>query len=173
MKQVAESCKTHGAADVELYPFDLLKTNDIDSIAQKILAEKQLDVLVNNAGIMTPGSAYEGQHCCRPLLLICTAIIIILQACCCLVLLNDCHICKGCASKTLLHCKKIWAASGDRGFHHDAYPFLYCKNDALPLIAVVPVTNVSSIKHQAALVSGSPFAGTRLVGKNVCCFKGT
>ena len=57
---MADICKSQGAADCEIYPFDLVNTGDIDSLAQKVLADKQIDVLVNNAGIMTAGSAYEG-----------------------------------------------------------------------------------------------------------------
>ena len=58
---MADSCKSQGAADCEIYPFDLVNTGDIDSLAKKVLADKQVDVLVNNAGIMTAGSAYEGK----------------------------------------------------------------------------------------------------------------
>ena len=57
---MTDSCKSHGAPDCEIYPFDLVNTDDIDSLAKKILQDKQIDVLVNNAGIMVPGSAYEG-----------------------------------------------------------------------------------------------------------------
>lgn len=62
MSQVADSCKSHGAADCEIYPFDLVNTEDIDSLAKKVLGDRQIDVLVNNAGILTAGSAYEGEH---------------------------------------------------------------------------------------------------------------
>ena len=58
--QVADSCKSHGAADTEVYPFDLVNTDDIDSLAKKILQDKEVHVLVNNAGIMTAGSVYQG-----------------------------------------------------------------------------------------------------------------
>lgn len=58
--QVADSCEQHGAADCEIFPFDLLRTGEIDSLAKKVLADKHIDVLVNNAGIMTAGSAFEG-----------------------------------------------------------------------------------------------------------------
>ena len=37
-----------------------MNTGDIDHLAKKVLADRQVDVLVNNAGIMTAGSAYEG-----------------------------------------------------------------------------------------------------------------
>ena len=43
-----------------MYPFDLLKTDQIDSLAKKVLGERQIDVLVNNAGIMVAGSAHQG-----------------------------------------------------------------------------------------------------------------
>lgn len=59
---MADSCKSQGAADCEIYPFDLVNIGDIDSLAKKMLADKQVDVLVNNAGIMTAGSAYEGRY---------------------------------------------------------------------------------------------------------------
>ena len=59
--QVADSCQSQGAAACEIYPFDLVNTGDIDSLAQRILADKQVDVLVNNAGIMVSGSASEGE----------------------------------------------------------------------------------------------------------------
>jgi len=50
-----------GAAACEIYPFDLVNTGDIDSLAKRILADQQVDVLVNNAGIMVSGSASEGE----------------------------------------------------------------------------------------------------------------
>ena len=58
--QVAHSCEGHGAAGCEVYPFDLLKTDQIGSLAKKVLGERQIDVLVNNAGIMVAGSAHQG-----------------------------------------------------------------------------------------------------------------
>ena len=58
--QVAHTCESHGAAGCEVYPFDLLKTDLIDSVAKKILGDRQVDVLVNNAGIMVAGSAHQG-----------------------------------------------------------------------------------------------------------------
>lgn len=60
LEEVADSCQSQGAAACEIYPFDLVNTGDIDSLAQRILADKQVDVLVNNAGIMVSGSAFEG-----------------------------------------------------------------------------------------------------------------
>lgn len=59
--QLAHSCESHGAAGCEIYPFDLLKTDQIDSLAQKVLGNQQIDVLVNNAGIMVAGSAHQGR----------------------------------------------------------------------------------------------------------------
>ena len=59
--QVADSCKSQGAAACEIFPFDLVNTGDIDSLAKRILADQQVDVLVNNAGIMVSGSASEGE----------------------------------------------------------------------------------------------------------------
>lgn len=58
--QVAHSCEGHGAAGCEVYPFDLLKTDQIDSLAKKVLCERQIDVLVNSAGMMVAGSAHQG-----------------------------------------------------------------------------------------------------------------
>ncbi|KAA6429628.1 MAG: hypothetical protein FRX49_00062 [Trebouxia sp. A1-2] len=52
LEEVADSCQSQGAAACEIYPFDLVNTGDIDSLAKRILADKQVDVLVNNAGIM-------------------------------------------------------------------------------------------------------------------------
>ena len=77
--QVADSCKAQGAPDCEVYPFDLVNTDDIDSLAKRILQDKQVDVLVNNAGIMVPGSAYEGGTCIMPWLLSGCVIIVWLQ----------------------------------------------------------------------------------------------
>ena len=59
--QVAHTCESHGAAGCEVYPFDLLKTDQIDSLAKKVLGNRQVDVLVNNAGIMVAGSAHQGK----------------------------------------------------------------------------------------------------------------
>lgn len=60
LMQVAHSCESHGAASCETYPFDLLNTAEIDSLAQKVLGNQQVDVLVNNAGMMVAGSAHQG-----------------------------------------------------------------------------------------------------------------
>lgn len=58
--QVAHSCQSQGAADCEVYPFDLLNTAEVDSLAQKVLRDRHIDVLVNNAGIMVAGSVHQG-----------------------------------------------------------------------------------------------------------------
>lgn len=58
--QVAHTCESHGAAACETYPFDLLNTAEIDLLAQKVLGNQQVDVLVNNAGMMVAGSAHQG-----------------------------------------------------------------------------------------------------------------
>ncbi|KAL3149912.1 hypothetical protein ABBQ38_013277 [Trebouxia sp. C0009 RCD-2024] len=60
LEEAADSCKSQGAAKCEIYPFDLVNTGDINSLAKQVLADEQVDVLVNNAGILTAGSAFEG-----------------------------------------------------------------------------------------------------------------
>lgn len=54
--QVAHSCKAKGAASCDVLPVDLSKSRDVEKFAKDVLGKhKQVDVLVNNAGMGAPG----------------------------------------------------------------------------------------------------------------------
>lgn len=54
--QVADSCKAKGAASCETHAVDLSQPDAVESFAKVVLAKhKQVDVLVNNAGMGTAG----------------------------------------------------------------------------------------------------------------------
>lgn len=56
MLQVAHSCKAKGAASCDVLPVDLSKFGDVEKFAKDVLGKhKQVDVLVNNAGMGAPG----------------------------------------------------------------------------------------------------------------------
>lgn len=56
MLQVAHSCKAKGAASCDVLPVDLSQSGGVEKLARDVLAKhKQVDVLVNNAGIGAPG----------------------------------------------------------------------------------------------------------------------
>lgn len=54
--QVAKSCKDKGAASCETYAVDLSEADAVEGFAKTVLSKhKQVDVLVNNAGMGTAG----------------------------------------------------------------------------------------------------------------------
>lgn len=56
MRQVAHSCRGKGAASCDVLPVDLSQSGDVEKFAKDVLAKhKQVDVLVNNAGMGAPG----------------------------------------------------------------------------------------------------------------------
>ena len=56
MLQVAHSCKVKGAASCDVLPVDLSQSGDVEKFAKEVLGKhKQVDVLVNNAGMGAPG----------------------------------------------------------------------------------------------------------------------
>lgn len=56
MLQVAHSCKAKGAASCDVLPVDLSQSGGVEKFAKDVLAKhKQVDVLVNNAGMGAPG----------------------------------------------------------------------------------------------------------------------
>ena len=60
--QVADSCRKHGAKEVEIYSVDLSNSKDIDQLCKDLLSKHKVDVLVNNAGMATFNEApYEGE----------------------------------------------------------------------------------------------------------------
>ena len=62
--KVANSCKAKGASSCETHSVDLSQSDDVESFAKAVLSKhKQVDVLVNNAGMGAPGknSPLEGE----------------------------------------------------------------------------------------------------------------
>lgn len=58
MLQVANSCKAKGAASCDIHAVDLSQADAVEGFAKAVLSKhKQVDVLVNNAGMGT-----DGQH---------------------------------------------------------------------------------------------------------------
>jgi len=43
--QVAETCRTHGAADVEVYPTDLTDHSAVDSLAKQLLDKHKVGAM--------------------------------------------------------------------------------------------------------------------------------
>lgn len=64
MLQVADDCKAEGAASCETHVVDLSVSDAVESFAKGVLSKhKQVDVLVNDAGMGAPGknSPLEGK----------------------------------------------------------------------------------------------------------------
>ena len=56
MVQVAQSCTAKGAAGCDVLPVDLSQAGEVEQFAKDVLEKhKQVDVLVNNAGMGAPG----------------------------------------------------------------------------------------------------------------------
>ncbi|KAL3142159.1 hypothetical protein ABBQ38_002517 [Trebouxia sp. C0009 RCD-2024] len=56
LQQVAQSCTAKGAAGCDVLPVDLSQAGEVEQFAKDVLGKhKQVDVLVNNAGMGAPG----------------------------------------------------------------------------------------------------------------------
>ena len=47
---MADSCKKHGAKEVEIYSVDLTSSKDIDQLCKDMLSKHKIDVLVSGSG---------------------------------------------------------------------------------------------------------------------------
>jgi len=59
MEELAAELRRDGRAPVEIMVADLARDEDLEAVARKIAAEKQLELLVNNAGFGALGDYYE------------------------------------------------------------------------------------------------------------------
>ena len=47
---MADSCRKHGAKEVEIYSVDLTSSKDIDQLCKDMLSKHKIDVLVSDGG---------------------------------------------------------------------------------------------------------------------------